>query len=36
MQLEVEPVGGETMQASIARLFGLSSTGVERAKAIIK
>jgi hypothetical protein len=33
MQLEV---GGEAIQVSIARLFSLSSTVVERAKAIIK
>jgi tripartite-type tricarboxylate transporter receptor subunit TctC len=36
MQLEVEPVGGEGMQSSIAQLFGLSAAVVERAKAIIK
>jgi tripartite-type tricarboxylate transporter receptor subunit TctC len=36
MQLEVEPVGGEAMQASIAQLFGLSAAVVERAKAIVK
>jgi tripartite-type tricarboxylate transporter receptor subunit TctC len=36
MQLEVEPVGGEAMQASIAQLFGLSTAVIERAKAIVK
>jgi tripartite-type tricarboxylate transporter receptor subunit TctC len=36
MQLDVEPVGGEAMQSSIAQLFGLSTAVVDRAKAIIK
>jgi tripartite-type tricarboxylate transporter receptor subunit TctC len=36
MQLDVEPVGGEAMQASIAQLYGLPATVVERAKAIVK
>ena len=35
-QLEVDPVGGEAMQASIAQLFELSPAVIERAKAIIK
>jgi len=36
MQLEVEPVKGEAMQAAIARLFTLPAATIERAKAIVK
>jgi tripartite-type tricarboxylate transporter receptor subunit TctC len=36
MQLEVEPVTGETLQSSVAHLFGLPASVIERAKAIVK
>ena len=35
-QLEVDPVKGETMQATIARLFTLPASTIERAKNIVK